>query len=174
LGLFALQQAAVVLLPQSGPADWLRRAVLLLATSALVLLALQLRRLGGAWLVALGVFLNLLPMAAHGGLMPISIEVVQASGHFPGVTDQSVGQTVGRSKDIVLKREDIRFEWLSDRYAVIVPGYHPNVYSPGDLVLFVGLIVATCECLAGALCPRLGVGLLLPNSKRSEQALPAS
>ena len=172
IGLFALQQVSIAALPQNGVSDVVRRSVLLTATLVLVLLALQLRRLAGAWIVAFGVLLNFLPMAAHGGLMPIAFEVVEASGNFPAVTAESVGQSVGRSKDIVLLRKDIRFEWLADRYAIDVPGYHPNVYSLGDLILFVGLMVAATECLIGAVVPGVGIGLSPRESERDRRAQP--
>ena len=119
--------------------------------------------------------MNVLPMAAHGGLMPVAFEVVRDSGYFPEVTVDSVGQTYGRSKDIVLYREDVRFEWLADRFVVNIPGYHPNIFSLGDVFLGVGLAVASAECLLGAVFPRIGIGLVdrRRSASQNRSSLPA-
>lgn len=143
--LFVVQQAAIRGLGDGDFETILRRSVFFTTTAALCLLALRFRRIHGAWLISAGIFLNLVPMAAHGGLMPIALETIQASGHFPEITANDVGQPIPYSKDIVLARSDIRFEFLSDRYALSLPGYGGNIYSIGDFVLFAGLGVAAIQ-----------------------------
>lgn len=147
VALFVAQQASIALLGQSGFADAVRRAILLAATFALAVLALRFRGFLGGWLVVAGVTLNFAPMALHGGLMPVSYETIQASGAFPEVTLDSLGTTVGRSKDVVLPRNEIRAEFLADRHYLAIPGYRPNIYSFGDLVLMLGVVVAAVESL---------------------------
>jgi hypothetical protein len=40
---------------------------------------------------------------------------------------------------VLLAKGDIRFEPLSDRYVLTLPGYGTNIYSLGDFVLFAGV-----------------------------------
>jgi hypothetical protein len=116
-------------------------------------MALHYRRIIGAWLVAAGIFLNLIPMAAHGGLMPIAIETIQESGYFPQITEADVNRPVYRSKDIILYREDIRFHFLADRFAFELPLYGGNIYSLGDLVLFSGVGLAAVQLVVFGVPP---------------------
>jgi len=145
LVLLVVQQFAIRGLGEGDIETGARRAVFFATTAALCLLALRFRRIHGAWLISAGIFLNLVPMAAHGGLMPIALETVEASGHFPEITTNDVGKPIPYSKDIVLAREDIWFEPLSDRYSVSLPGYGGNIYSIGDFVLFAGLGAAAIQ-----------------------------
>ncbi len=124
-----------------------RRTIFALTTIGVGLVALKLRKKWvGAWIVALGVAMNLLPMLAHGGLMPISIEKLQESGIYQ-VTDDDLGKPLALSKDILLRRDDIRFELLSDRFFITLPIIGKNIYSIGDFVLFAGLCVAMGEAV---------------------------
>jgi hypothetical protein len=143
--MFAAQQLANRLLGAATFEDAVRRTVFLGTTVLLCAMALHFRRVLGAWLVAAGIALNLIPMAAHGGLMPIAIETIEASGHFSHISEEDIGQPIARSKDIVLHREDVRFAALSDRYVVTIPGYGPNIYSLGDFVLATGLALAVVQ-----------------------------
>ena len=95
--------------------------------------------------------------------MPISYTIARDSGVFPHITEADIGKQIGDSKDIILRREDIHFYYLSDLYARDVPGYKPNVYSPGDLLLFTGFGLAVLQ-FAGE-----GVyGLIRSRSARSK------
>lgn len=136
--MFIGQQVAIRFVPTDGLAGGARRTLFFVTTVLLVLLALHFRRFWGAWLVAGGIVLNLIPMAAHGGSMPIDYEILAGSGAFE-VTEDDIGEQSNAGKDIVLRREDIHFFPLSDRYVVDLPGYGTNIYSLGDFVLFAGL-----------------------------------
>ena len=92
----------------------------------------------GAWLIAAGILLNFLPIAAHGGLMPVSYGFVQDSAAFPEITEAELGRQLSNGKDILLRRDEIRFFALSHRYTVDAPFYGRNFYSLGDFVLFAG------------------------------------
>lgn len=143
--IFGVQRFAVTTLGQDGaPAD-LRRAIFFISTALVVVVAVHFRRYYGAWLLALGVLLNFVPMASHGGLMPVAWEVIEESGAFPQVTGADIGRQVPNSKDIVLLRRDIHFEPLSDRYVVDLPAYGTNIYSIGDFVAFAGLAAAAVQ-----------------------------
>jgi hypothetical protein len=87
-------------------------------------------------------------MAAHGGNMPVAYETVVESGAFPDITEENIGGQIGNSKDVVLWRDDIRFEPLSDRIIYTIPGYRLNIYSPGDVVIGAGIIVTLVEAVA--------------------------
>ncbi len=91
--------------------------------------------------------MNLAPTLAHGGLMPISIEKLQESGIYQ-VTDEDLNKPIAKSKDILLRRDDIRFELLSDRYILTLPLVDTNIYSAGDFVLFLGLCIAVAEAVS--------------------------
>lgn len=142
------QRLAIALLDRGGFQADLRRALFFLTTAVLMLLALHFRRFVGAWLVAAGIALNFAPMAAHGGLMPVSIETVQASGAFPEVTEADIGHQIANSKDIILRRADIRLYPLSDRFYIEAPLYGGNIYSAGDFVIGAGVVLAAAQAVA--------------------------
>jgi hypothetical protein len=147
------QQLAIARLGHDGIEAAARRTIFLVTTALLIVMALHFRRFAGAWLVAAGIVLNFLPMAYHGGLMPVPIEVIQASGAFPEITEADLGRQVSHGKDIVLRRLDIRLEALSDRYHIRLPAYGDNIYSLGDFVLFAGVGLAAAESLAAVFRP---------------------
>lgn len=157
-GISAIQQIAIRLMPTDGHWEWVRAGIFFVTTAVVLAMAFHFRRFVGAWVVALGILMNFIPMAAHGGLMPASYELIASTGDFPQVTEDSIGKQLHRSKDIILREDDIRFEPLSDNLHITLPVYGPNIYSPGDLVLFTGVILtlvqATLE-LVGAPLPRI-------------------
>ncbi len=130
LGLFVAQELAITLIDPDGSWSWFRRAAFFVVTPLFVLVALHFRRFLGAWIIAAGIAMNFLPMAAHGGNMPVAYETVVESGAFPDITEENIGGQIGNSKDIVLRREDIRLEPLSDRIVYTIPGYRLNILVP--------------------------------------------
>lgn len=148
LGLFVAQELAITHIDPDGSWAWFRRAAFFVVTPLFVLVALHFRRFMGAWIIAAGITMNFLPMAAHGGNMPVAYETVVESGAFPEITEDVIGGQIGNSKDVVLRREDIRLEPLSDRIIYELPGYRVNIYSPGDVVIGVGIIVTFIEAIA--------------------------
>jgi len=157
LALLLIQQLAIRRTGTTGVSGGLRRTLFLVTTIALMALALRYRRFLGAWLIAAGIGLNLLPMLAHGGLMPISYRVVHDSGAFPEITEADIGHQLGNGKDVLLRDDDIHLIALSDRYALSVPLYGSNIYSLGDFVLFAGV---------GAVAVQAAIGAALPASRR--------
>jgi hypothetical protein len=152
--LYLAQEVGISHLGREGIAGDLRRAVFFTTTLLLIGLALCLRRYVGAWLIAAGITLNFIPMAMHGGLMPVAYETVAESGAFPRVSEGTIGHQVGNSKDIVLRRADIELEPLTDRYVVTVPVYGTNIYSPGDFVVFGGVALAVAQVVLALAWPR--------------------
>ncbi len=147
IALFALQQIAIRTFALNGAPGIARRAIFLSTTAVLMLIALRYRRYFGAWLIAAGIGLNLIPMIIHGGLMPISYDVVHNSGAFPEITRADIGHQLSNGKDIVLNSKDITLPWLADRYTVTLPGYGTNIYSLGDFVLFAGVALVVLQLI---------------------------
>lgn len=156
---FALVAAAVIFLAQQvaissldpGGGSGVARQILFFSTTVLLAgLALWFRRFWGAWLIALGIVLNLIPMAMHRGSMPIDYAIIERSGAFPEVTREDIGRQTNHGKDVVLERDDIHFFALSDRYVLTLPAYGPNIYSIGDFVLFAGVGLVAVQAVTGA------------------------
>lgn len=148
--IFLAQQLAISNLEPGGGEGTFRQVLFFSTTLALALLALHFRRYWGAWLVSLGIVLNLVPMAFHNGSMPIDYGIIERSGAFPEVTRGDIGEQTNHGKDVVLERDDIHFFALSDRYVVTLPVYGPNIYSLGDFVLFAGLGVVVVQAVGSA------------------------
>jgi len=148
--IFLAQQLAISYLDPHGAAGVLRQVLFFSTTVVLAALALRFRRYWGAWLVSLGIILNLIPMAFHNGSMPIDYAIIERSGEFPEVTRDDIGKQTNHGKDVVLERDDIHFFALSDRYVVTLPVYGANIYSLGDFVLFAGLGAVVVQMVGSA------------------------
>ena len=146
-GIFIAQQVAISFLDTDGAAGVVRQVLFFSTTLLLAGFALHFRRYWGAWLVALGILMNLLPMAAHNGSMPIDFAIIQESAAFPDVTSDDIGEQTKHGKDVVLERDDIHFYFLSDRFVVTLPRVGTNIYSPGDFVLFAGLVAVAVQAV---------------------------
>ncbi|MEO6397896.1 MAG: DUF5317 family protein, partial [Tepidiformaceae bacterium] len=97
------QQLAISSLERDGVEAGLRRTIFLVTTPMLIAIALGFRRYIGAWLIAAGILLNFLPIVAHGGLMPVSYQIVRNSGAFPEITEVDLGRQLYNGKDILLR-----------------------------------------------------------------------
>jgi hypothetical protein len=142
VGAVVVQRIVVLAAGTDGAGELVRRMVICSATACLVLLALHFRRFIGAYLVSVGIGMNLLAMLLHGGLMPVSYESLQ--GHWD-VQESQIGSPAHGSKDVVLHHGDIKLEVLADRYLIDAPGYGKNIYSLGDFVLFGGVVIAAVQ-----------------------------
>ncbi|GAB4326967.1 MAG: hypothetical protein Kow0010_10290 [Dehalococcoidia bacterium] len=150
--MFATEHLAV-----DGAQGLLRRAVFLAPAPIVLGVAWRFRQFAGAWLIAAGVILNTIPMVAHGGLMPVSFEAIQANGANPELTEAHVGEPIAGSKNILLHRDEIRFEWLADRFHPDWPGVGTAIFSAGDAVEVAGIatiLVQLAVVFGGAIVHR--------------------
>lgn len=90
------------------------------------------RQLPGALVVAVGIGLNLVVMAYHGGAMPIRSDVIKAIGE-----SFDPGTALVTSKDTVVHSSPL---WLLSDWIIIPTKPYPIVASPGDLLIIAGII----------------------------------
>ena len=136
---FGLQACFVVFgrEPTSIP-TWVRIFVLLVTCAGLIGFLLLNRHLPGSRLLLAGAALNAIVMLANGGLMPVTPQALERSGHSGYIVAQGGDQFVRRSKDIVLEKEDTRLWFLSDVMGIPAPLPFSSNFSPGDLLIGLG------------------------------------
>jgi hypothetical protein len=142
IALAALAVQAIAIFAPLGD-DVPRRILLVISYLALgVFVAANLRRPGLAVLGA-GLILNFLPIAANGGLMPITPQTLEKTGEVPA--DAEIGEWVPRTKDVLLEREDVHLYALSDRLTSDLSPF--RAFSIGDLIIVTGAVILTAELL---------------------------
>jgi hypothetical protein len=87
--------------------------------------AWHIKRLPGVWLVTVGAAMNLVVILANGGRMPATASVT------------SVLAQRGHLGQYVLMGPGTNLNWLGD--SIVFPWPVPGAYSPGDLVVAVGI-----------------------------------
>ena len=134
-----LPQFIVIYLPKARGqlSDWLVAGSLLASQILLFGFAWLNRRIPGMPILICGVVLNLAVMSANSGFMPIS---PQTAGHLVSknsLLDIQLGSRIG-PKDILLRPQDTRFEWLADRF--LTPAWFPYqaAFSLGDVFIAIG------------------------------------
>ena len=90
------------------------------------------RDVRGARLAAIGIGLNLLAMAWHGGSMPIRIDVLAAIG-----VAAEPGALLLGSKDVAVLTSPL---WLLSDWIIIRLPSGPIVVSPGDFLVIAGVV----------------------------------
>jgi hypothetical protein len=118
--------------------------IVLPVTIALIPFALwPHRHYVGVWVMFVGLTANLFAIAANGGLMPIEHHtVVQVLG-AERAAEHPVGEWLPGSKDVIVAGSG-RLVPLGDSI-VIDGGRTGMVVSPGDLVIWAGLLSITAE-----------------------------
>jgi hypothetical protein len=91
--------------------------------------------LPGVWLVSIGAAINLVVVIANRGRMPVAPELAARGSHI--LVDQGI---VGQ---YVLMGPDTHLNWLADWLALPGPlgTWLPEAYSPGDMVVALGIAV---------------------------------
>jgi MFS family permease len=101
------------------------------------------RRVPGVWLIAAGGAMNFLAILANGGIMPTAPEAMAAAGllEHPGRFANSA----------ILSDPNLGF--LGDVFAVPAPFPLHNVFSPGDVILALGVAVVLHRLCRSRLIP---------------------
>jgi len=159
LAAFALQ-AYLVYVPAGSsaglrdPSAWLH-----IATYILLLIGIWLnRRLPGMIWILAGLVLNLVVIAANGGFMPITPEAVQKIGHADRVASLEAGQRVYLAKDVVLPKDETLLWPLSDVFVVALGFPLRTAFSPGDVLVAVGVFLFLQQTLLRGLTGRAPQG----------------
>lgn len=146
MALIALGLQLLVIYSGLGDLAFLRRAFFVLSYLLLLLfVAANWRKLGIA-IIGLGLFLNLLPILANGGLMPVTPETMERAGIARRIEGVEEGEAIPLTKNVLLAREDTRLWALSD---ILVWDNPANIraFSVGDLVILFGLAVTLVQIL---------------------------
>ncbi len=140
LALVALQFGAIRLAPSE-----LAVRIALPATIAAVPLALWTQRHRiGLWILFVGVAANLAAIVANGGLMPIKRSTVVSAAGPERAAAYADGAWLRGSKDVLLAPGSGHLAPLGD--SIVIPiGGGGIVASPGDLVVWAGLIMLAGE-----------------------------
>ncbi len=102
------------------------------------------RRFMGIWVLFVGLAANLAVVLANGGLMPIERATVASAAGAPRADSYPTGAWIRGSKDVLVARATGNAVALGDR--VIIPlGSDGMVASPGDIVIWAGLVVLGAE-----------------------------
>lgn len=128
-------EALILLSPLAEPLAPYTAPLLALALVLVAVVVVANRREPGIALLGLGLLMNALVMAAHGGFMPVSDQAMRAAG---AERELGVLRTAGRLQKSVLMQPDSPFWPLGDVLPMPLTG---KVYSPGDLVAGLGVFV---------------------------------
>jgi len=140
LALFALAMQAIAIFVPLGYDDTPKR--LLFELSYLILLffiIVNLPRPGFA-IIGVGLLLNVLPIVANGGLMPVTAENLAKVDLTHRIEGRQEGDAIPYSKNVLKARDDIHFYELSDRLTWDNPVFF-RLFSIGDVVIAGGLVV---------------------------------
>lgn len=119
--------------------------VIVPATIAATPLALwPYRRRLGVWVMFVGLTANLCVIVANGGLMPLERTTLVRAVGYENADTFATGAWIRGSKDILVESGGGRFPALGD--VIVVPiGQHGFVASPGDIVIWSGLLILAAE-----------------------------
>lgn len=122
-----------------GPSRLLHVVTYLLAGAFL----LSNRGVPGLWLITVGTGMNLLAIAANGGIMPASASALATAGRV------ATGPHFSNSMAVA----DPNLAFLGDVFALPAPFPLANVFSPGDLLIALGAAVALHGVTGSRLIP---------------------
>lgn len=140
LALVVLQLLCIRISPGELPV----RIVVPLTIAAVPLALWPQRRFVGTWVLFVGVIANLAPVVANGGLMPIERTTVESVLPAERADRYALDAWIPGSKDVLVTEESGRLVALGDSIAISA-GSHGIVASPGDLVLFAGVLILAGE-----------------------------
>ncbi len=139
-GLLALQFAVIHWSPNGLPVR-----VVLPLTIALVPIALWPHRGRiGVWVMFVGMLANLVAITANGGLMPITRATVIDAIGAERAAQYEAGAWIAGSKDVLVASGEGRAVALGDSIIIRI-GNGGFAASPGDVVVWAGLVVLAAE-----------------------------
>jgi hypothetical protein len=138
-------EVAVIYLIGSSPEGRAWVPVLLFAAH-LLLVPFLIRNLSfwGARMILVGLGLNLIVMAANGGLMPVAPSAVEAIGKHD-LRELPLGDPIPGSKNVLLEPDQTHAQLLSDVIVLPIPRPYRRAVSLGDLVVFGGVAATFVE-----------------------------
>lgn len=98
----------------------------------------------GVWVMLVGLAANLCVIVANGGLMPMERSTLVSAVGFERADTYTTGKWIAGSKDVLVERGAGRAVALGDGIIVRVGG-GGFVASPGDIVLWSGLMILAAE-----------------------------
>lgn len=111
----------------------------ILSMFGLSIFALMNFSLPGFWAMGLGLISNFIVILCNGGWMPIRVETLQRMMPSRSPEFWTIGSRLGYTKDRILAPENIRLEWLSDRFT-LPQGLPQNIaFSLGDIFISIGV-----------------------------------
>ena len=140
LGLLLAQVAALHLVDSGLVA----RIVLPASLAAIPIALWPHRRHVGVWIAFVGLAANLAAIVSNGGLMPIERHTVIAAVGEERALTYAPGHWISGSKDVLLAPGEGHLRPLGDSLVVHV-GSGGFVASPGDIVVWTGLVVFAAE-----------------------------
>jgi uncharacterized protein DUF5317 len=114
--------------------------MLALSYALLVLFLLWNRWIPGAWIMGLGLVLNVVVVVANGG-MPVQPEAIQRAGG-----DVAVLRDASESKHHLMTEQDVVWR-LGD--VIAVPPPLSAVFSIGDVLLYGGIVYSIVQIMRG-------------------------
>ena len=137
----AIQLAVIAL----SPWELLVRLTLPLTIAGVPIALWPHRRHLGLWVMFVGLVANLAVVLANGGLMPIERSTVaSAAGEARAAQYPSGGGWMRGSKDVLTDAASARGIALGDSIVIRV-GRGGLVASPGDIVIWAGLVILAAE-----------------------------
>jgi hypothetical protein len=125
---------------------WLASASLIGSQILLLIFVWFNRSIPGLWLLGVGLVMNLLVIAANGGLMPVSPATIEHLHPHISPDALQVGERFVYSRNILLPAAETHLWWLSDR--LLLPSNFPfshAAYSIGDLLIASGAFLLLWE-----------------------------
>jgi hypothetical protein len=138
--LLALQAAVIRL----SPSDVAVRVTLPLTVALAPLLLWPHRRHLGVWVIFVGLAANLAAILANGGLMPIERKTIVSAVGAERAAAYQAGEWIRGSKDVLVAPGEGRLVALGDGI-IVRTGGGGFAASPGDVVMWAGLLVLVAE-----------------------------
>ncbi len=150
LAVIAVAVQLIVIYVGFGKAEEFRRFVFPASYVLLIAFVILNRRRLGFLVIGGGMVLNFVAIVSNGGLMPISPSSMEKAGLGDELAKLEVGDAVPHTKNVLLEESDTHLQGLTDRLTWDSPGPFP-VFSVGDAIIAVGLVVILIELLLPAI-----------------------